>query len=90
MTLKVETHPNAEIRTYHSRVEISDTWEHVERGFALPESAVLKLILGIPGVQSIISSSYTLQVTKGVAFSWSEIEPRILEILEPLQICARS
>ena len=81
----IQIHPNKEMRSYYTRVELSDSWELAERGFSLPDSTLLRMILGIRGVQKLMAAGYELTITKGGAFSWEEIEPEIIEILEGLE-----
>lgn len=81
----IQVHSNSAMRSYHSRVEVCDSWELAERGFSLPESALIRLILGIKGVQKIMAHGYEITVTKGEAFTWPEIEPEITKILEGLE-----
>ena len=55
-------------RIYHTRREVS----------AVQQQALLKL----PGVEYSPSGRYNITVWKGNAFTWEEIEPAIVAVLE--------
>ena len=55
-------------RVYHTRCEVSE----------VQQQAILKL----PGVECSPSGRYNITVWKGHAFTWEEIEPAIVAVLE--------
>ena len=82
----VRTWPNPDCRTYSARVELCDKYESAQRGFTNPESEILRLIWTIPGIQGLSARGYELQLVRTPAFGWEEIEPRVLELLNALEV----
>lgn len=76
---------NEHVRIYHARVEMSDKYEHTERGFSLPESEFFRQLLYTPGVQSLHGKGYEVWIEKGKAFSWDEVESKITELIATLE-----
>ena len=65
----IETPPNTDIREYHVRFE--------------PSECLFREVGKIIGVvDAHDGNKYSVYVVKGVAFSWDEIEPIVLELLK--------
>jgi hypothetical protein len=75
---------------FNSRVEMCEGREFCEKGISVPRSAVGQLIWAVPGVQQMWMNGYSLTLDKSEAFDWSEIIPRVVEILEGLEKCSQS
>jgi hypothetical protein len=75
-------------RIYWTRVEVCDKADKGERGFTTPDSEVLRLIFAIPGVQIIHGAGYKIQIHISEAFSWDDIDPKVRQILDNLELSA--
>jgi hypothetical protein len=64
----VVDHSHDRRRTYHAKREVS-----------YPDAAA---ILKLPGVETMIQHRYSIQVTKARLFSWEEVEPAVLGLLD--------
>lgn len=69
-------------RQYHTKVGLTD--RSCECSQARDAGAFCRLIAELPGVANVFVSRYELTVFKGQAFTWDEVEPGIIEILEHL------
>lgn len=92
--VRVETHPNSEVRTYHPNFEISKA--HIENFWrpVRPESkeylkklgrkgaVLVRRLLALSGVSEVTIKPYEVIVHKGLNFSWDDIEPKVLETIE--------
>ena len=87
MPAKVEPVPGSDhSMEYWSRVELSDSYDRGDRGTSSPRTAVGELIYAVPGVQAFFMNGYSLRVYRSPAFAWDEITPKIVEILDGLEI----
>ena len=92
--VRVETHPNSDVRTYHPDFEVSKA--HIENFWrpVRPESkeylkklgrkgaVLVRRLLALHGVAEVTIQPYQLMVKKGLNFSWDNIEPKVLETIE--------
>ena len=84
---------NPRLRVYHVNFEISqsviesfkrplrETSEKYLKKVGERGTLLLREIFAIPGVTEVYIEPYELDVEKGYAFSWGEIEPAVMEAL---------
>ena len=92
--VRVEIHPNCEVRSYHPNFEISKA--HIENFWrpVRPEgkeylkrlgrkgALLVRRLLKIPGISEVTIKPYEITVHKGLNFSWDDIEFHVLETIE--------
>ena len=92
--IRVETHPNFEVRSYHPNFEISkspienfwrpvrpDSKEYLKK-LGRKGAALVRRLLKIPGVAEVTIQPYEVSVHKGLNFPWDDIQPAVLETIE--------
>ena len=90
----VEMHPNFQMRTYHPNFEISKArienfWRPVRpeskdylKKLGRKGAVLVRRVLALHGVAEVTIQPYELTVRKGLNFSWDDIEPKVLEMIE--------
>jgi hypothetical protein len=78
---------SSDVHVYHTRILLSNILRGPfpeEHPHDLTEAGTRArdLLLTVPGLQSFLVNRYKLIVTKGEAFTWDEVEPQILEVLD--------
>jgi len=80
-------------RTFHFNVEISqskfqDFWRPLDESsdeylkiVGKPGSALIRAAIQMDGVARVYIRPYELQIRKGEAFEWEDIEAKIIEVL---------
>lgn len=86
MPIKIKKmQPMPLMRVYFSRAILAKTTENVERGGKV-KNPVLESALEIPGVERAQVTPYSLAIMRAPMFAWNEIEPRVMALLEALNI----
>ncbi len=81
--LRFEHYPNKDIVTIHTRKKFFKfSSEHGMDMEKKPSDPFLKSLLRVKGVVAIGTRNYELRVTKGKVFSWEELKPIILGLME--------
>lgn len=72
-----------EMRVYNVRHELTEhAHEDGCRNGADKLGAFGKLLVSIPGIEVVRVQPYRFIISKAVMFDWSEIEPKVTELLE--------
>lgn len=88
---KIETHPNRDIVTYHVRCALLMREKGKSSLFAkktlLPKTEeILQVLRELKGIEDAYShNKYSLSVEKGQAFTWAELNPKVMEIVYSLK-----
>jgi len=81
--VSIQICPVEDVRVYHVRQQLTESSQMWFREHTEGINGIAELILKIPGVASVFVFSYSVQISKAKLYRWDEIEPRILEGLEP-------
>lgn len=90
-TLKVtaESHPNTEVRTYHTNKVVTEAIIEDFRGkkdtFSTSERTVklINKLFEVPGVSRItLTDRYEISIHKGEVFNWKKMQPEIIWALK--------
>jgi len=86
--IKVETHPNRDIQTYHVRCPLLKREKYKEHRYDAKEDIfratkfILQSLKEVIGIEdAYCHNMYSLSVEKGQAFTWDELTPMIIEII---------
>lgn len=72
-----------DMRVYNVRHELTEAAaEDGVRGSSEMLGSFGKLVVGIRGVEVVRIQPYRFFVSKAVAFTWEEVEPKIVELVE--------
>jgi Scaffold protein Nfu/NifU N terminal len=82
-TVSVQICPAEDVRIYHVRQQLTESSQMWFREHTEGVNGIAELILNIPGVTSVFVFCYSVQISKAKLYRWDEIEPRILQALEP-------
>lgn len=83
----IERHQNTQHSNYyHTRIRLGciGTYCLDELANRATVSMFVKVLLEIPGVTWVDVSPYKIRVDKAELFDWSEVEPKVLELIEGL------
>jgi uncharacterized protein (AIM24 family) len=82
-TVKIERSANEHIRRYHVKMALTNA--QIECSHDSDRGAVCRAVERMPGVQMVFVRRYIIQVEKGEAWTWEEVEAALLPFLEAMK-----
>ncbi len=75
-------------RTYHTNLVVTEAITEnfkgksdIDCGTSKKTGDLVKKLFGIPGISGVFLARYEITITKGKAFSWEDMHPRIMQAL---------
>ncbi len=71
-------------RKYHTKMQLTEL--NIESSQGTDPGATCRLFGSLPGVAQCWVYRYCLEVEKGAAWTWEEVEPAIVEALAAMEV----